>query len=94
MCLLWHNTVCIVSLPVQSYFRIRCYFPYKLEKLQNYLYITLYCSGTVLAEQPHRPSASSDFLAVNSQRVVGPAKRILLPFTHISSVNFHIFFFT
>lgn len=52
-------------------------FPYKLGKLQNYLCITLNCSETKPTDQPHRQAASSGFLAVQSQRVVGPAKRIL-----------------
>lgn len=77
---------------MQSYFRIRRYFPYTLEKLQNYLFIALDCSETMLAHQLHRQSASSDFLAVYSQRLVGPVKRILLSFTLISKINFCICF--
>lgn len=79
---------------MQSDFRIRCYFPYTLEKLQNYLFIALDRSDTVLAHQLHRQSASSAFLAVYARRLVRPAIIILLSFTYISKVNCYLFFFT
>lgn len=78
---------------MQSYFRTRHYFPYTLEKLQNYLFIALGCSETMLAHQLHRQSASSDFLAVYSQRLVGPAKKIsAFIYSHFKSQLLHILF--